>query len=174
MLKWIGFAVRNAVAKQELRYDHIRYWRTFRYSDGYEIAQEAMLFLCQHMGKRLDDAYHTKTGRKITIKQACFSVADRYLAKNYVAPMLNTISLNEQITTEPETILDEEQKNDYTAFDGLISKMKLTAVEHETLSILMAGFTMLQIGKILNVNRTTIWRRRMSIQRKYALATNSL
>ena len=145
-----------------------------RYSDGYEIAQEARLFLCQHMGKRLDDAYHTKTGRKITIKQACFSVADRYLAKNYVAPMLNTISLNEQITTEPETILDEEQKDDYTAFDGLISKMKLTAVEHETLSILMAGFTMLQIGKILNVNRTTIWRRRMSIQRKYAFATNSL
>lgn len=145
-----------------------------RYSDGYEIAQEAMLFLCQHMGKRLDDAYHTKTGRKITIKQACFSVADRYLAKNFVSPMLNTIGLKEQITTEPETILDEEQKNDYTAFDGLISKMKLTAVEHETLSILMAGFTMLQIGKILNVNRTTIWRRRMSIQRKYAFATNSL
>lgn len=145
-----------------------------RYSDGYEIAQEAMLFLCQHMGKRLDDVYYTKTGRKITIKQACFSVADRYLAKNYVNPMLNTTSLNEQIMTEPETILDEEQKNDYTAFDSLISKMHLTAVEYETLSILMAGFTMLQIGKILNVNRTTIWRRRMSIQRKYAFATNSL
>lgn len=145
-----------------------------RYSDGYEIAQEAMLFLCQHMGKRLNDVYYTKTGRKITIKQACFSVADRYLAKNYVAPMLNTISLNEQIATEPETILGNEQKNDYTAFDGLISKMHLTAVEYETLSILMAGFTMLQIGKILNVNRTTIWRRRMSIQRKYAFATNSI
>lgn len=145
-----------------------------RYSDGYEIAQEAMLFLCQHMGKRLDDVYYTKTGRKITIKQACFSVADRYLAKNFVSPMLNTTSLNEQIATEPETILDNEQKNDYTAFDGLISKMHLTAVEHETLAILMAGFTMLQIGKILNVNRTTIWRRRMSIQRKYALATNNI
>ena len=145
-----------------------------RYSDGYEIAQEAMLFLCQHMGKRLDDIYVTKTGRKITIKQACFSVADRYLAKNYVSPMLNTTSLNEQIMTEPETVLDDEQNNDYSAFDGLISKMNLTAVEYETLSILMAGFTMLQIGKILNVNRTTIWRRRMSIQRKYAFATNSL
>ena len=145
-----------------------------RYSDGYEIAQEAMLFLCQHMGKRLDDAYHSKTGRKITIKQACFSVVDRYLAKNYVSPILNTISLNERITTEPETILDDEQKNDYTAFDGLVAKMKLTTVEHETLSILMAGFTMLQIGKMLNVNRTTIWRRRISLQRKYTLATNSL
>lgn len=141
-----------------------------RYSDGYEIAQEAMLFLCQHMGKRLDDVYITKTGRKITIKQACFSVADRYLAKNYVASMLNTTSLNEQIMTEPEKILDDEQKNDYTAFDRLISKMHLTAVEHETLSILMAGFTMLQIGKILNVNRTTIWRRQNSIRKKYMAA----
>ena len=81
--------------------------------------------------------------------------------------MLNTISLDEQIATEPETILDDEQKNDYTAFDGLISKMKLTAAEYETLSILMAGFTMLQIGKILNVNRTTIWRRQNRIKQKY-------
>lgn len=141
-----------------------------RYSDGYDIAQEAMLFLCQHMGKRLDDVYYTKTGRKITIKQACFSVADRYLAKNFVSPMLNTISLNEQITIEPETILDNEQKNDYAAFDGLVAKMKLTAVEYETLSILIAGFTMLQIGKILNVNRTTIWRRQNSIRKKYMAA----
>lgn len=142
-----------------------------RYSDGYEIAQEAMLFLCRHMGKRLDDVYVNKTGRKTTIKQACFSVADRYLAKNFVSPMLNTTSLNEQIITEPETILDDEQKNDYTAFDGLVAKMELTAVEYETLSILMAGFTMLQIGKILNVNRTTIWRRQNSIRKKYLLAT---
>ena len=141
-----------------------------RYSDGYEIAQETMLFLCQHIGKRLDDAYHTKTGRKITIKQACFSVADRYLAKNYVSPMLNTISLKGQITTEPETILDDEQKNDYTAFDGLISKTHLTAVEYETLSILMAGFTMLQIGRTLNVRHTTIWRRQNSIRKKYMAA----
>ena len=80
--------------------------------------------------------------------------------------MLNTTSLNEQIMTEPEQY-DDEQKNDYTAFDGLISKMHLTAVEYETLSILMAGFTMLQIGKILNVNRTTIWRRQNSIRKKY-------
>lgn len=141
-----------------------------RYSDGYEIAQETMLFLCQHIGKRLDDAYHTKTGRKITIKQACFSVADRYLAKNYISPMLNTISLKGQITTEPETILDDEQKSDYTVFDELISKMKLTAVAYETLSILMAGFTMLQIGRILNVNRTMIWRRQNSIRKKYMAA----
>lgn len=30
--------------------------------------------------------------------------------------------------------------------------------------------TMLQIGKILNVNRTTIWRRQNSIRKKYMAA----
>lgn len=72
--------------------------------------------------------FHSVYGNRTRSEKACFSVADRYLAKNFVSPMLNTIGLNEQITTEPETILDEEQKNDYTAFDGLISKMNLTVV----------------------------------------------
>lgn len=142
------------------------------FSNAYDLTQEAMLFLCQHMGKRLDDVYVTKTGRKITIKQACFRYTDRYLDKQYTRNMANTVSLDEKIATTLETMPDNEQKNDYTAFDGLISKMKLTAVEYETLSILMAGFTMLQIGRILNVNRSTIWRRQNSIRKKYLQITN--
>lgn len=140
------------------------------FSNAYDLAQEATLFLCQHIGKRLDDVYVTKTGRKITIKQACFRYTDRYLDKQYTRHMANIVSLNEKINTTLETIPADEQKNDYTAFDRLISKMKLTAVEYETLSILMAGFTMLQIGRILNVNRTTIWRRQNSIRKKYLQA----
>lgn len=142
------------------------------FSNAYDLAQEAMLFLCQHMGKRLDDVYVTKTGRKITIKQACFRYTDRYLDKHYTRHMANTVSLDEKIATTLETMPDNEQKNDYTAFDSLISKMHLTAVEYETLSILMAGFTMLQIGRILNVNRSTIWRRQNSIRKKYLQAIN--
>ena len=144
------------------------------FSDAYDIAQEAMLFLCQHIGEKVGDDYTTKYGKVVTIKSACYRCADSYLQKQYTRYLSNTTSLDERITAEPETILDGEQKNDYTAVDGLIAKMKLTAAEYETLSILMAGFTMLQIGRMLNVNRTTIWRRRMSLQKKYALATNSL
>ena len=70
--------------------------------------------------------------------------------------------------TEPETM------NDYTAVDGLTAKMKLTTVEYETPSFLMTGFTILQIGRILNVNRTTIWRRQNSIRRKYMQVTGML
>ena len=140
------------------------------FSNAYDIAQEAMLFLCKHIGEKLGDNCITKYGKVVSIKSACYRCADNYLQKQYTRHIANTVSLNERITAEPETILDDEQKNDYTVVDGLISNMKLTAVEHETLSILMAGFTMLQIGKILNVNRTTIWRRQNSIRKKYMTA----
>ena len=144
------------------------------FSNAYDIAQEAMLFLCQHIGEKLGDDYTTKYGKVVTIKSACYRCADNYLQKQYTRYMANTISLNERVTAEPETTLDDEQKNDYTAVDGLISKMKLTTAEYETLCAYMSGLTYLEVTRLLNVNRTTIWRRRMSLQRKYALATNSL
>ena len=142
------------------------------FSNAYDIAQEAMLFLCQHIGKKLGDDYTTKYGKVVTIKSACYRCADNYLQKQYTRHLSNTISLDERITAEPETILDNEQKNDYTVVDGLISKMKLTAAEYDTLCAYMAGLTYLEVTRLLNVNRTTIWRRQNSIRKKYLLATS--
>ena len=143
------------------------------FSNAYDIAQEAMLFLCQHIGEKLGDICITKYGKKTTIRSACYRCADNYLQKQYTRHIANTISLDERITAEPETILDDGQKNDYTAVDGLIAKMKLTAAEYDTLCAYMAGLTYLEVTRLLNVNRTTIWRRQKSIQKKYLYATNS-
>lgn len=142
------------------------------FSNAYDIAQEAMLFLCQHIGKKLGDDYTTKYGKVVTIKSACYRCADNYLQKQYTRHLSNTISLDERITAEPETIHDNEQKNDYTVVDGLISKMKLTAAEYDTLCAYMAGLTYLEVTRLLNVNRTTLWRRQNSIRKKYLLATS--
>ena len=127
-----------------------------------------------YIGKKLGDDYTTKYGKTITIKSACIRHTDRYLDKQYTRHITNTVSLDERITAVSETILDDEQKNDYTVVNGLIAKMKLTAAKYETLCAYMAGLTYLEVTRLLNVNRTTIWRRRMSLQKKYALATNSL
>ena len=143
------------------------------FSNAYDIAQEAILFLCQHIGEKLGDNCITKYGKVVTIKSACYRCTDNYLQKQYTRYMATTISLDERITAESETT-DDEQKNDYTAVDGFIAKMKLTAAEYETLCAYMAGLTYLEVTRLLNVNRTTIWRRKMSLQRKYALVTNSL
>lgn len=137
------------------------------FSDAYDIAQEAMLFLCQHMGEKLGDNYITKYGKTTTIRSACFRCADNYLEKQYTRHIMNTIRFDERITAESETILDDEQKNDYTVADGVVEQMKLTKVEQETLSHLMVGLTCIEIAKLCNANRTTIWRRQNSIRKKY-------
>ena len=140
------------------------------FSDAYDIAQEAILFLCEHIGKKLGDGYITKYGKTTTIRSACFRCADNYLEKQYTRHIINTVSLDERITEGTETILDDEQKNDYTAVDGVVEQMKLTKVEQETLSHLMVGLTCIEIAKLYNANRTTIWRRQNRIKQKYMSA----
>lgn len=137
------------------------------FSNAYDIAQEAMLFLCQHIGEKLGDICITKYGKPATIRSACYRCADNYLQKQYTRHIINTVSLDERITSESETTLDDEQKNDYTVVDGVVKQMKLTKVEQETLSHLMVGLTCIEIAKLCNVNRTTIWRRQNRIKKKY-------
>lgn len=72
------------------------------FSNAYDIAQEAMMFLCQHIGEKLGDNYTTKYGKVVTIKSACYCCADNYLQKQYTSHIANTISLDERITAEPE------------------------------------------------------------------------
>lgn len=144
------------------------------FSNAYDIAQEAMLFLFQHIGEKLGDGYITKYGKTTTIRSACFRCADNYLEKQYTRHIINTVSLDERITAETETILDDEQKNDYTVVDGVVKKMKLTKVEQETLSHLMVELTCIEIAKICNANRTTIWRRQNRIKQKYIYAVGGI
>lgn len=140
------------------------------FSNAYDIAQEAILFLCQYIGEKLGDICITKYGKPTTIRSACYRCADNYLQKQYTRHIINTVSLDERITSESETTLDDEQKNDYTVVDGVVKQMQLTKVEQETLSHLMVGLTCIEIAKLCNVNRTTIWRRQNRIKQKYVSA----
>lgn len=65
---------------------------------------------------------------------------------------MNTISLDEWVMTKPETTLDEE-KNDYTAVDGVVKQMKLTKVEQKKLSHLTVGLTYIEIAKLCYAKR---------------------
>ena len=78
-----------------------------------------MLFLYQHTGEKLGDICNTKYGKTTTIRSACFRCADNYLEKQYTRHIINTVSLDERIKSEPVKTLDDEQKNDYTAVDGI-------------------------------------------------------
>lgn len=142
------------------------------YSDGYDIAQTAMLFLCENIGKQLGDNYVTVRGKVITIKQACFRFADRYLDKQYTRHLTHTTTINDSVASSYITFIDDNSDNDYTAVDALIERMHLTQGEYDVLCAYMSGLTYLEATNLLNVNRTTIWRRRTRIQEKYYLLGN--
>lgn len=142
------------------------------YSDGYDIAQTAMLFLCEHIGKRLGGNYMTTRGNVISIKQACFRFTDRYLDKQFTRHLAHTTVINDSVTSSHITFIDDESDNDYTAIDALVERMNLTQGEYDVLCAYMSGLTYLEVTQLLNVNRTTIWRRRTRIQEKYYLLGN--
>ena len=138
------------------------------YSDGYDIAQTAMLFLCEHIGKQLGDTYITARGKAITIKQACFRFADRYLDKQYTRNLMRTTVIDEATTASAITFINDNSNNDYTTVDTIIETMRLTPAEYETISAYMSGLSHIEIARLLNVNRTTIWRRCERIAVKYS------
>ena len=142
------------------------------YSDGYDIAQTAMLFLCEHIGKRLGDSYTTTRGNVISIKQACFRFTDRYLDKQFTRHLTHTTAISDSVASSHMTFIDDESNNDYTAVDALIKRMHLTQGEYDVLCAYMSGLTYLEVTQLMNVNRTTIWRRRTRIQEKYYLLGN--
>lgn len=143
-----------------------------KYSDGYDIAQTAMLFLCEHIGKRLGDTYTTTRGNVISIKQACFRFTDRYLDKQFTRHLAHTTAISDSIASSHITFIDDESNNDYTAVDAIIKAMHLTSAEYETLSAYMSRLSNIEIAKLLNVNRTTIWRRKNSFCKKYLQIPN--
>lgn len=137
------------------------------YSDGYDIAQTAMLFLCEHIGKRLGGNYTTAHGNIISIKQACFRFTDRYLDKQYTRHLAHTTAINDSVASLHMTFIDDESNNDYTAVDAIIGRMHLTQGEYDVLCAYMSGLTYLEVTQLLKVNRTTIWRRRMKLRTKW-------
>ena len=138
-----------------------------KYSDGYDIAQTATLFLCEHIGKRLGGNYTTTRGNVISIKQACFRFTDRYLDKQFTRHLAHTTVINGSVALSRISFIDDESTNDYTAVDALVERMNLTQGEYDVLCAYMSGLTYLEVSQLLTVNRTTIWRRRTRIQEKF-------
>lgn len=138
------------------------------FSDGYDVAKTAMLFLCENMGKRLGDTIINRFGKKVTVKRECYHILDNYLFHEHVEPANLTVNLNDEVaiklTIGPENEVTEE---DYAAVDDKIEQMHLTKVETEVVNCYMSGLGHCEIATILGINRTTIRRRRERAHAKY-------
>ena len=135
------------------------------FSDAYDLAQTAICFLCEFVGKSLDDVYMIKNGNPITIKKATYLLVGRTIDR-----MRRHISRNRDINDYTEKLsmeIDHYEEKDFTAVDNTIEILNLKPRDREVLDCFMAGMNCMEIAESLNISRITVWRRRTRAQVKY-------
>ncbi len=136
-------------------------------TDGYDIAQEAIVYLCQFIGNKLGDMTENKYGKQITIKHGCASVVGNMIYKHYkIFKNTTHICANDEVKTiEPFDETDIEAS--HNRVEEIIVGMNLTKKQKITLDCYLKGMREGEIIKLLNVVHSTVWRSRRQLQKKY-------
>ena len=72
------------------------------FSDGYDILQIAICFLCEHMGKCMDTVISIdKKGQHVDIKRACFKIVNHQVHKyTYTFNKFRNMDLNMEVCSQ--------------------------------------------------------------------------
>ncbi len=150
------------------------------YTDGYDLAMEAICFLCQHMGKRLSDMTKVlKYGvlKPVTIFDGCFFIVSQYIN--------NRVTYIRKIQTIDDPVFLEMFDGCYTIDDGthyseeewqkvdcMIESMNLTESEANVLECRMNGLSYPGTARHLDYSSSAVYRRIVSIRKKCAIVCN--
>ena len=138
--------------------------------DAYDLVQNAICFLCEFIGKSLNDVYTIKNGKVITIKYAMYSLVGRLIDRTR-RHFDRSQDINEY-TEELSVEIDHYEEKDYTEVDNTIEGLGLKPRDRVVLDCYMAGMTCNEIAEFLDISRITVWRRRTRAQVKYKTLFN--
>ena len=141
-------------------------------SDGYDVAQAAIGFLYQFMGRKVSDIYgKDRRGKEITIKLACYREVDNELMR-YRRKMEKTSYIDftsyKALPMDPVNCFEHEQ-TDYSKYDALLEALHITELELAILNCYMNGMRQSEVCAELGIGRGTINFRKNSIRRRYYL-----
>lgn len=139
-------------------------------SDGYDIAQTAICFLCQFMGRKVSDIYGKDSkGIDISIKLACYRELDRELKRHRrKAQKTDSIDFTDYkaLPMDPVNCFEHEQ-TDYSKADAILDAMHLTEMELAVLNCVLRGMVRSEIIAELGIGRGSIYYRKNRIRYKY-------
>ena len=135
------------------------------FSDAYDLAQTAICFLCEFVGKKLTDVYMIKNGQEITIKKATYLLVGRTIdrMRRHMSRSRDINDYAEELSVE----IDHYEEKDYTEVDNKIELLNLKPRDRAVLDCYFAGMTCNEIAEFLDIDRVTVWRRRQRAQVKY-------
>jgi len=143
-------------------------------TNSYEIAQEAMMFLCGHMGRRMTDTIADGKGGQVTILWACFRHVNAYLSRSE-RKANNTIQMDDLPKHEITVAFDwDAGEEDYTGVDQRIAAMRLTPKQRELLDCKMAGRSITETARELSVARSSVKSSLRYIRLKYHKSFNHI
>ena len=146
-------------------------------SDGYDVAQAAIGFLYQFMGRKVSDIYgKDRRGKEITIKLACYREVDNELMR-YRRKMEKTSYIDftsyKALPMDPVNCFEHEQ-TDYSKYDALLEELHITELELSILNCYMNGMQQSEVCAELNIGRGTINHRKASIRQRYNICYGNL
>lgn len=138
---------------------------THIFSDAYDLVQTAICFLCEFIGKSLNDVYMVKNGQEITIKRAVYMLVGRHIDR--IRRNINRSRDIDDYAEELSVEIEYYKEKDFTEVDNKIELLNLKPRDRVVLDCYIAGMTCFEIAEFLDIDRTTVWRRRQRAQVKY-------
>ena len=147
----------------------------YTFTDSYDLAQEAALFLCGYMGKSVfDTCIDPKSGKTYAIRRMCSKILCHKLYEQWKIRRYTESTEDLYRSREPFADFEQEQETDYTKYDEIMEKLNLNKGEKETIECYMAGIGFTEQARMFALNLSTIWRRRKSAQMKYLAIAETL
>ena len=143
-------------------------------SDGYDVAQTAICFLYQFVGRKVSEIYgKDRKGKEISIKLACYREVDHFINLLRNRPdrrgtIVESIDFTDYkaLPMDPVNCFEKEQ-TDYTKYDEIVKALHLSSLELAILDCYMNGMKQAEVCAELGINRGTIYHRKVSICQKY-------
>ena len=136
-------------------------------TEGYDLAQSAICFLCEHFGERvLDLCLDPKTGKHITLYGLCSRIVSNEIYKRWLFNR-NTREIYIKTDCYEQEFFEKDFEESFKKCAKIIRNMKLTKGEKQTLDCYIAGMRFTEIADKLKIDRSNVWRRRERIQNKY-------
>ena len=143
-------------------------------SDGYDVAQTAICFLYQFVGRTVYEIYgKDRKGKEIAIKLACYREVDHFINLLRNRPdrrgtIVESIDFtnHKALPADPINCFEQEQ-TDYTKYDELVCALRLSALELAILNCYMNGMRQGEVCAELGIGRGTINHRKASIRQRY-------
>ena len=130
------------------------------YSDGFDIVQETVCFLCNFIGYKLGNSYNG-----MTIRFACFKTIYAFIRKQI---KVNNNEVDDEVLPYIPTPENMDEPIDYSKAKEIVRTVTSTQLERQILSYFYYGVTVNNIAEFLDISTDKIYKRRRKFKDRLA------